>query len=150
PVGHYSEKLISIANVDLGDVFISNGSMISVEHDEGRNGKIKVWSREGPIDHPVTLTAVDGREAFVEGASLWKLPFEEWDWQPTKAAWHERHVKKRCIQAEWGWAITVNKAQGSEWEKVCIIDEYRGSDRSQWLYTAITRASQQLVIIRAA
>lgn len=149
PVGHRSEKLISIGNVDLGDVFVSNGSTIEVEYDGERQGQVGARGREDPVDHPVTLKTVDGRDVYIEDLGLWKLPFEEWDWEPTKQAINERFVKRRCIQAEWGWAITVNKAQGSEWEKVCIIDNYRGSDRARWLYTAITRASKQLVIIKA-
>jgi len=149
PVGNRSEKLISVGNIDLGDASVSNGSMIEVEHDVEREGEIRARGREGPIDHPVTLKTVDGRDVYAEGLGLWKLPFEEWDWEPTQQAYNERNVKRRCIQAEWGWAITVNKAQGSEWEKVLIIDEYRGSDRPRWLYTAITRASKQLVMIKA-
>lgn len=149
PVGNRSEKLISIGNIDLGDVFVSNGSMVEVEYDDEREGQIYARGREGPMDHPVTLKSVDGRDVYVEGLSLWKLPFEEWDWEPTQQALNERLAKRRCIQAEWGWAITVNKAQGSEWERVCIIDEYRGRGRAKWLYTAITRARKELVIIRA-
>ncbi|MQX77485.1 ATP-dependent DNA helicase [Sinorhizobium medicae] len=149
PVGNRSEKLISIGNIDLGDAFVSNGSMIEVGYDGEREGEIKVRGREDPIDLPVTLKTVDGRDTYIQDLSLWKLPFEEWDWQPTQQALNERLAKRRCIQAEWGWAITVNKAQGSEWEKVCIVDDYLGRDRPNWLYTAITRASKQLVIIRA-
>lgn len=38
-----------------------------------------------------------------------------------------------------GYAITCHKAQGSEWDKVLIVNDWRASDR-KWLYTAITRA----------
>lgn len=148
PVGNRSEKLISIGNTDLGDAFVSNGSMIEVEYDDEREGEVYARGREGPIDHPVTLTMVDGRDVSANGLGLWRLPFEEWDWEPTPQAYKERLAKRRCIQAEWGWAITVNKAQGSEWEKVCVLDDYRGRDRTKWLYTAITRASQQLLVVR--
>ena len=43
--------------------------------------------------------------------------------------------------------MTVHKAQGSEWANVALIDEYRRSnERREWLYTAITRASESIVI----
>ena len=48
-----------------------------------------------------------------------------------------------------GYALTVHKAQGSEWPNVLIIDEYRrrlDGDRPGWLYTAITRASESVLV----
>ena len=52
----------------------------------------------------------------------------------------------------YGYAITTWKAQGSEWDKVLIIEENFPFDREEhkrFLYTAITRASQKAVLIRA-
>lgn len=50
---------------------------------------------------------------------------------------------------DFGYALTVHKAQGSEWQKVILIDEYRRSeDRARWLYTGITRASEKIIIVR--
>ena len=40
---------------------------------------------------------------------------------------------------DWGYAITVHKAQGSQWPHVVLInDSWPGPDRFQdrWLYTA--------------
>jgi exodeoxyribonuclease-5 len=44
------------------------------------------------------------------------------------------------------YAITVHKAQGSEWPRVLILDEFDGTDRARWLYTAITRATAAICI----
>ena len=49
---------------------------------------------------------------------------------------------------DFGYCMTVHKAQGSEWENVLIIDENHGEDRLSWLYTAITRASKAVRICR--
>ena len=52
----------------------------------------------------------------------------------------------------YGYAITTWKAQGSEWDKVLIIEENFPFDREEhqrFLYTAITRASQKVVLVRA-
>lgn len=47
-----------------------------------------------------------------------------------------------------GYACTVHKAAGSEWENVVLFDEYRHPDgRNRWLYTAITRAAERITII---
>jgi exodeoxyribonuclease V len=51
---------------------------------------------------------------------------------------------------EYGYALSCHKSQGSEFDKVLVIDESGvfGEDRHKWLYTAITRAKKKLVILR--
>lgn len=46
---------------------------------------------------------------------------------------------------EFGYCITCNKAQGSEFKNVILIDEPVG-DRYKWLYTGITRAKESLIV----
>lgn len=51
---------------------------------------------------------------------------------------------------DYGYAITVHKAQGSEYNKVLLFEEgfpYDKEEHSRWLYTGITRAVDKLVII---
>ena len=51
----------------------------------------------------------------------------------------------------YGYAITCHKAQGSEWEKVLVIEEkfpFDKTEHARWLYTAATRASYKLVIVK--
>ena len=44
---------------------------------------------------------------------------------------------------------TVHKAQGSEWNSVLLVDEYRKAEqRREWLYTGITRAAERLVVVQ--
>lgn len=52
---------------------------------------------------------------------------------------------------EFAYAITCHKAQGSEWDKVLVIEERFPFDKiehARWLYTACTRASEKLVLVR--
>jgi ATP-dependent exoDNAse (exonuclease V) alpha subunit len=51
---------------------------------------------------------------------------------------------------EFAYAITCHKAQGSEFDFVVVFDESWafGEERDRWLYTAITRAKDKLLIIR--
>jgi exodeoxyribonuclease-5 len=53
---------------------------------------------------------------------------------------------------DYGNIITVHKAQGSEWPCICLVDERNEyiSDKMycKWLYTAITRASQKIIVIK--
>jgi exodeoxyribonuclease-5 len=48
-----------------------------------------------------------------------------------------------------GYALTVHKAQGSQWDRVVLFDEswaFR-EDRARWLYTGITRAAAALTVV---
>jgi exodeoxyribonuclease-5 len=47
------------------------------------------------------------------------------------------------------YAATVHKSQGSEWDSVLFIDEHpRGDAWRSFAYTAITRASKRIVVVR--
>ena len=45
-----------------------------------------------------------------------------------------------------GYALTVHQAQGSEFDRVLLIDEWCRDDRNRWIYTGITRAKERLVV----
>lgn len=57
--------------------------------------------------------------------------------------------KRGVSKFDYGYAVTTHKFQGSEAENVIIFEEQFGDDdfHSKWLYTAITRASQKLIIV---
>lgn len=59
-------------------------------------------------------------------------------------------TKKRYNDFDFGYALTVHKAQGSQWDEVVLFDEsfaFRDT-RQRWLYTGITRAAERLTIVR--
>lgn len=67
--------------------------------------------------------------------------------QGDKLAWYER---KDAEEFDYGYALTVHKSQGSQWDDVMLFDEsyvFR-QDRWRWLYTGITRAAQRLTVVR--
>lgn len=51
---------------------------------------------------------------------------------------------------DFGYAITVHKAQGSQWENILVYDDkflvWKRDDRKRWMYTAITRAVESVTI----
>lgn len=53
---------------------------------------------------------------------------------------------------DYGYAITCHKAQGSEFDKVIVLEEFLKSESREshirWLYTAATRAAKKLIIVR--
>lgn len=55
------------------------------------------------------------------------------------------------MEFTYGYCITCHKSQGSEWDKVLVIEEgfpFVKEEHARWLYTAATRASEKLVIVR--
>ena len=59
-------------------------------------------------------------------------------------------TKKRFDDFDYGYALTVHKAQGSQWDNVVLFDEsfaFRDT-RERWLYTAITRAAERLTVVK--
>lgn len=59
-------------------------------------------------------------------------------------------LSRRSDAFDYGYALTVHKAQGSQWDDVVLFDEsfaFR-EHRERWLYTAITRAAERITIVR--
>lgn len=62
--------------------------------------------------------------------------------------WLKKQVT--MVESSWGNAITCHKSQGSQYNSVIVFDESFGrtqDDRNKWLYTAITRAEEKLLIL---
>jgi exodeoxyribonuclease-5 len=75
---------------------------------------------------------------------LLKAAFEEIDGE---IPWN---MRKRYDEFDYGYALTVHKAQGSQWNNVVLFDEgwaFRDT-RERWLYTAITRAAETITIVK--
>lgn len=60
--------------------------------------------------------------------------------------WNRRDAQ----EFDFSYAITVHKAQGSQWDNVLFYEERFGFDfdtRRRWTYTAVTRAAENLIIV---
>lgn len=94
--------------------------------------------------HTEDGTSVPGRQWFYKGH------FDDhvaYDAERLRRDWRDM---RGLVESVWGYAITCHKAQGSQWENVIVYDDGLGrtaEDRARWLYTAITRAEQGLVIL---
>ena len=54
-------------------------------------------------------------------------------------------------QATYGYALTCHAAQGSEFDKVLVIEEsfpFDKKEHARWLYTAISRSAEKCVLIK--
>jgi exodeoxyribonuclease-5 len=57
--------------------------------------------------------------------------------------------RRESDEFDFGYALTVHKAQGSQWDHVVLFDEswaFR-ENRERWLYTGVTRAAKSLTVV---
>mgnify|MGYP003330956130 CR=1 FL=1 len=58
-------------------------------------------------------------------------------------------LRKESDEFDYGYALTVHKAQGSQWDRVVLFDESYAfrEHRARWLYTALTRAAETITVV---
>jgi exodeoxyribonuclease-5 len=89
-----------------------------------------------PCD-PTIFINIDGYEEEIEMATIEGV---------------SRDFKNEQYEEGWspfafGYALTVHRSQGSEWNKVILVDECFNEDRKAVLYTGITRAAHSIIVI---
>lgn len=63
---------------------------------------------------------------------------------------HSKSRKLMPFDFTYAYAITVWKAQGSEWDKVLLFEEnfpYDREEKQKFIYTGITRAAKKLIVV---
>jgi exodeoxyribonuclease-5 len=57
--------------------------------------------------------------------------------------------RKPYDEFDYGYVLTVHKAQGSQWDDVVLFDESFAflESRERWLYTGVTRAAKKLTVV---
>ena len=69
-------------------------------------------------------------------------------WSPQQDADLPPFEKRAYDEFDFGYALTTHKSQGSQWDSVLVINESSAfrEDKSRWLYTAITRAAERVIV----
>ncbi len=59
------------------------------------------------------------------------------------------YQRRETDEFTYGYALTVHKAQGSQWDRVTLFDESYAfrEHRARWLYTGLTRAAQAITVV---
>ena len=75
------------------------------------------------------------------------------DWRETYALGRLKNKIGDIVPREFtfGYAITCHKSQGSEWDKVLVIEErfpFDKKEHQRWLYTAVSRSAEKCVLVR--
>lgn len=125
------DKLVCLRNNRKKGLF--NGGLWTVKERGGRSTGIMTM-RLMPDDETATRgVKVSVRPECFSGG------IEQLDWQR----------RKPYDEFDYGYVLTVHKAQGSQWDDVVLFDEsFAFSDtRDRWLYTGVTRAAKKLTLV---
>jgi exodeoxyribonuclease-5 len=127
------DKLVCLRNNRKKGLF--NGGLWTVSERSARKSGILTLriardDGEGASGKPLRVSV--RRECFTG-------TIEEFDWPQ----------RKRYDEFDFGYVLTVHKAQGSQWDDVVLFDESFAfpDSRERWLYTGITRAAKRLTIV---
>ena len=143
------DAVICLRNTRFGGVLLANGS--------------RGWLESATPDGPEHWRAVAefSDEGFRFEGRLCRSQFGR---ERTYSAFSEYEADTGSAVTDWtpmgllfdyAYALTVHKAQGSQFRHVLLLDEYpRKSGAatptySRWLYTAATRAAETLTVLRA-
>lgn len=132
PLPAAGDKLVALRNDPAKGLL--NGSLWQVK-------SAPVTSK--PFMNLLIASEDDGMERLSSKIKVLKAAFEN---PEEDVPWQ---LKRRYDDFDYGYALTVHKSQGSQWENVYLFNEsYAFREHSaRWLYTAITRASDRLTIV---
>lgn len=117
---------------------------VQLGQDEGVLGrKMKMTFSPDFNDSEVELQKVDYKLIKEGNPTHQKEPY-----QPGR--WRGKNPTEKLFEFDYGYAITVHKSQGSQFGKVLLFEEKMNREmHARWLYTAITRAVDKIVIVAA-
>ena len=130
PMPVVGDKLVCLRNDK--DKGLLNGGLWQVRkllNGRGTSIRMAIQSDDGRADQSVSV-----RTEFFTG-------------QEASLEWSQR---KRSDEFAFGYALTVHKAQGSQWDDVILFDEssYFREHHLRHLYTGLTRAAQKVVVVQ--
>lgn len=159
PLPEIGDKIICCRNswdqLDItGENALVNGTIGTLEYIEKTVKEYPLWNfPKVPIIRSSirTLSGENFEEVDIDYTALTtgtKFLTPNQEYQIYKSPWLKG---TEPIEFNYGYAITGHRAQGSEWEKVLVFEErfpFDKEEHARWLYTACTRASDKLVLVR--
>jgi exodeoxyribonuclease-5 len=118
------------------------------DHEQGLlNGSLWSATDIGGVDDDRVIMTIESLDGVGEGQVTVEAWGNHFRGEEFSLPWWER---KEASEFAFGYALTVHKAQGSQWDSVLLFDEsgvFRG-EAARWLYTGITRAAEKITIVR--
>lgn len=125
-------------------VYPEVGERVICRHNDGKLGLIngEQYYVDNVRENPghLTMSLVDEEGEYRPPMKCHKDYFHKKDPNP--------YAKSSMACIDYAHSCTVHSSQGSQWENVYVIDESRkfGADARKHLYTAMTRASEKVVV----
>ncbi len=147
--------------------FIANGDIVrlkKIRKYEERYGfrfafaSLHLIDFDVDFDAWILLDTLMSESAALSGEDNRKLYYsvvEDFSHLPSKSARY-KEVRKdpffNALQVKYAYAVTCHKAQGGQWKGVFVDQGYINKDKVdreylRWIYTAVTRASQELYLV---
>ena len=147
----YNARLRELAGFE-GPLPRADDKLVCLRNDPNKgllNGSLwTVTSASGQASKPFVSLLVKPEEGDSDrGSAKLKLLKQAFEDPGGDIPWQ---TKRRYDDFDYGYALTVHKAQGSQWDDVVLFDESWAfkDTRERWLYTAITRAAKTLTVVR--
>lgn len=134
---------------------LTNGTIGTIQYSDKTNINLPYWlsSERLPVLYTTMIDENQDRfdyipidyTALVEGRKI-LTPKQEFQMRKSQK------LPDPPFEFAYAYAITCHKAQGSEWKKVLTIEEkfpFDKEEHARWLYTAATRASEKLVVVKS-
>ncbi len=146
----YNERLRQLKGFD-GPLPAAGDKLVCLRNDNTKgllNGSLWQVTSAARSVKPAMNVLIRAEDEGIERISakvkLLKAAFEE---PEREIPWQ---IRRRHDDFDYGYALTVHKAQGSQWDEVVLFDESYAfrEHRDRWLYTAITRAAERLTIVK--
>ena len=146
----YNQRLRTLKGFE-GPLPASGDRLVCLKNDNAKgllNGGLwtvtSVGAARGPALSLLVKPEEDGRFAANTKIKVLKSAFETPD---LEVPWP---LRRRHDQFDYGYVLTVHKAQGSQWDAIVLFDESRAfkEHRTRWLYTGITRAAREIIVVR--
>ena len=159
PEPEVGDKVISLRNhwdfaSSSGEWALTNGSIGTIEYMTERPIWVPMYIYDKPIPYLFTDVRLDDGDKFNSiPIDYNSLKNGEMTLNPKQAYMlnKQKDLLAAPYEFAYAYAITAHKAQGSEWNKVLVFEEWFpnvAEEHKRWLYTACTRASEKLVIIK--
>lgn len=139
-------RLVESGNIERSELALAAGDKVvflrNDHEDSVFNGTVAKLTSvvAGELASDELIVGGEADEHEIHGYPVWPGLLDERDMV---------EAPRRAQVVDLAYALTVHKAQGSEWDKVLIHDEAFGGayDGQRWLYTAVTRARKSCTIV---
>ena len=144
----YNDIPINITNGLFG--IVTEDAVIETQHEDTDYDLIRLKFV------PDFLANMKNDTNFSFNIVCFKEPFDQYQKDPTKEAFIETMYNDKIeddslgniCMIDYGYICTTHKSQGSDWNNVLIVNDFKGSrdTYNKWLYTGITRAKKSVTI----